>query len=180
MGSMGGKPNGYRRNCKPTDLLPLEAPIQPRKYNGSSATSRKEIPTSVVKSFHGTPTTPNKRSSDQAGLHDSSSSDDRVPGSAQSSTMALETEGMDPDDALQAHIKEKRRLNTLAARKTRQRKAQYADDMKKEVDRLVVENAELSEQLEMFRKQAQEVEHWKKRALQAEGMLSGLPMGMRF
>lgn len=183
---IGSKPNGYRRNCKPEDLLSLEAPIQPRKYNGDSATSRKEVPTSVAKTFAGSATGSNKRSSDAAGLHpmdSSSSSDDAMPGSAQSSTKPLASLNDDPnsEDALAAHIKEKRRLNTLAARKTRQRKAQFAEDMRREVERLSKENAELREEIEKWKAQVEEAALWKQRAEQAEHMLNSIPsMGMRF
>ncbi|KAG9037184.1 hypothetical protein FRB95_006437 [Tulasnella sp. JGI-2019a] len=171
------KPNGYRKNVKPTDLLSLEAPIQPRKYTGPSTTARKEVPSSVARTFNSVqaPLMTRKRSSDQAGLaarddaqqdghHMDSSSSDGGPSSSlvEGSPAMASTK-----DELAEHIKEKRRLNTLAARKTRQRKAQFAEEMKETVARLTREN----EQLE------QERAEWQARAEQAETML--LSLGMR-
>jgi len=38
-------PNGTRKNITPEALIPLDAPVQPRRYVGPSATSRKDGPT---------------------------------------------------------------------------------------------------------------------------------------
>lgn len=37
-------PNGTRKNVTPESLVPLDAPVQPRKYISESATSRKDEP----------------------------------------------------------------------------------------------------------------------------------------
>jgi len=39
-------PNGTRKNVTPESLVPLDAPVQPRKYITESATSRKDEPPS--------------------------------------------------------------------------------------------------------------------------------------
>ncbi|CDO69866.1 hypothetical protein BN946_scf184884.g25 [Trametes cinnabarina] len=43
------QPTGTRKNITPDALVPLDAPIQPRKYVVPSATSRKEVPTAFLK-----------------------------------------------------------------------------------------------------------------------------------
>ncbi|KAG8890713.1 hypothetical protein FRB98_006217 [Tulasnella sp. 332] len=174
------RPNGYRRNVKPTDLLPLEAPIQPRKYNGVTSTSRKEVPSSVARTFNAqtAPLMARKRSSEQAGLsardHDDAQQEQHHPMDSSSSSeagapssLAGGSPAMTSKDELAEHIKEKRRLNTLAARKTRQRKAQFAEEMKETVARLTREN----EQLE------QEKMEWQQRAEHAESLL--IQLGVR-
>ena len=102
-------PTGTRKNLTPDALVPLEAPIQPRKYVTPSATSRKEVPTAWLKK---------KRGRSQAfGEEDELEEDVNLnPGDM---------------DAIEA----KRRQNTLAARRSRKRKLEYQRDLEASVER---------------------------------------------
>jgi len=126
----------------------------------------------VARTFH-PPTDPRKRSSSQAGLAtrddaqqqaavDSSSSEDRPP--------PQNIEG-GSNDALSAHIEAKRKANTLAARRTRQRKAEHAERMKEEIERLVKMNEQLEEEKTNWQFKAESAEQ---RAMRAEQALRQL------
>lgn len=104
---------GTKRRLDTTDLLPLDAPIQPRKYHTVSATSRRDTPVS-----------------------------------AEEASFAADEEAIrrekDPRVA-------KRLSNTLAARRSRHRKAEELRQLHETIDSL-----------------RNEVEMWKKRCERAE------------
>ena len=101
-------PTGTRKNITPDALVPLDAPIQPRKYVTPSSTSRKDVPSAWRK----------KRGRSQAfGEEDELEEDVNLnPGDM---------------DAIEA----KRRQNTLAARRSRKRKLEYQRDLEASVER---------------------------------------------
>ncbi|RDX53456.1 hypothetical protein OH76DRAFT_1399364 [Lentinus brumalis] len=102
-------PTGTRKNITPDALVPMDAPIQQRKYVTPSATSRKEVPTAWLKK---------KRARSQAfGEEDELEEDiNLAPGDM---------------DAIEA----KRRQNTLAARRSRKRKLEYQRELEMAVER---------------------------------------------
>ncbi|KZT09165.1 uncharacterized protein LAESUDRAFT_647422 [Laetiporus sulphureus 93-53] len=95
-------PTGTRKNITPEALVPLDAPIQPRKYVTPSATSRKEVPAVFAK----------KRSLSVAFGEDGEQVD-----AANLPLSDLEA------------IEAKRRQNTLAARRSRKRKLEYQREL---------------------------------------------------
>lgn len=109
--------NGFRKGLTAEQLLNNGAPIQERHYVTPSVTSRKLIPTSVAKSFNPS----SKRSASDAGL-----------------------ENVDKD-ALLAHIEAKRQANTLAARRSRQRKLDSMKALEDRVASLENENSALKD-----------------------------------
>jgi hypothetical protein len=117
-------PTGTRKNTTPATLIPLDAPIQARTYLTPSATSRRDLTVSRKRA----------RADDD---HDDLDAVDDVA-----------------DDDERNAIEAKRRQNTLAARRSRRRKAEY------------------QQALELT------VEHWKGRALMLEGILQqhGVPV----
>lgn len=115
-----GRPRGLKRRLESTDLLPLNAPIQPRKYRLPSATSRKG-------------STPGPDSS-------AATSDD---GAAEVPSTPMES-GADP-------VFSKRLSNTLAARRSRHRKAEELRALHDQISSLTAE-----------------VELWKQRCFEAE------------
>lgn len=162
------KPTGYRRNLTPNDLMPLEAPTQKRNYMFQSPTSRKELPPSVTRTFHPSPRG-EKRSSLQAGLPTRAESEGRDQASSAGSD-----EGQKPDTgdngstdedtkALKDHVEQKRRANTIAARKSRRRKVEFIEGLQVQIqtvsserDALRDENQELKEQINQLRLQLQQ------------------------
>jgi len=104
------QPTGTRKNLTPESLVPLDAPIQPRKYVTPSTTSRKEVPAVFAK----------KRSRSQA------FGDDEDQLAEESSSLAPEEM-----DAIEA----KRKQNTLAARRSRKRKLEYQRELEDGLER---------------------------------------------
>ncbi|TIA92523.1 hypothetical protein E3P99_00599 [Wallemia hederae] len=98
----------------------MSDPIQPRKYTSASATSRKKIPAAFESRVEGGTAT--KRGRDEV--------DDAVP--------------VDVQDAIEA----KRRQNTLAARKSRERKRNQLADLEAQVEQLMEKNADLTSRIE--------------------------------
>ncbi|KAI8978736.1 hypothetical protein BD414DRAFT_494235 [Trametes punicea] len=107
--SRKSQPTGTRKNITPDALVPLDAPIQPRKYVVPSVTSRKDVPTAFLKK---------KRARSQA--------------LGEEDELADEVE-IDQND-LEA-IEAKRRQNTLAARRSRKRKLEYQRELEASVER---------------------------------------------
>jgi len=105
---------GTRKGLTPSALVPIDAPTQPRKYIGPSATSRKELPAIFAR----------KRSRSQA-----FEGDDELAGEEQLGPNATEKE----------QIEWKRRQNTLAARKSRKRKLLHQQELEESVERLTQE-----------------------------------------
>jgi len=97
-------PTGTRKNVTPESLVPLSAPIQPRKYLTPSQTSRKELPATFAR----------KRARSQA-------FDD-------------EDEAPPPSLSEEDAIKTKRLQNTLAARRSRKRKLEYQRELEDAVE----------------------------------------------
>ncbi|KAI0770053.1 hypothetical protein C8Q74DRAFT_1201989 [Fomes fomentarius] len=102
-------PTGTRKNITPAALVPLDAPIQQRKYVTPSSTSRKEVPAAWLKK---------KRARSQA-FGEEDELEDEVQ--------------LAPDD-LDA-IEAKRRQNTIAARRSRKRKLEYQRELEMSVER---------------------------------------------
>jgi len=127
-------PTGTRRNVTPSTLLPPEAPTQTRNYLTPSTTSRKMIPAAFQARAVN-----HKRERDE------------------------EEEEEDFSDSLLGAIEAKRRQNTVAARKSRQRKVEHLRNLEESVDRL---RSELDEAIANG-------EQWKARALAAEEQLRG-------
>jgi hypothetical protein len=107
-------PNGTRRNIKATDLVPLEAPTQERRYIAPSTTSRKEVPAGFAR----------KRA--RAAEDDYDELEDM-----ESPTLgSLDgPEGIKPTMSEAEAIAAKRRQNTLAARRSRKRKLEYQQEL---------------------------------------------------
>ncbi|THH13508.1 hypothetical protein EW146_g6715 [Bondarzewia mesenterica] len=96
-------PTGTRKNVTPESLVPIDAPIQARKYVTPSQTSRKELPATFAR----------KRARSQAfGDGDEDEDDSQAP-------------TLSEEDA----IKAKRLQNTLAARRSRKRKLEYQREL---------------------------------------------------
>jgi hypothetical protein len=118
-------PTGTRKYLTPDALLPLDAPIQPRRYITPSATARKD----AFRVPH-----------------------QRWPGGDEQDELTDES-NIAPDADLKA-LEWKRRQNTLAARKSRQRKLHHQLQLEQTVTAL-----------------SSEKETWKARALMYEALL---------
>lgn len=105
---------GTRKNVKPDDLVPVDAPTQPRKYLTPSATSRKAVP--AVWS---------RKRSRQGAFGDE---EDQLP------------EDVGPSMSEQEAIEAKRRQNTIAARRSRKRKLEYQRELEESVERYKTES----------------------------------------
>ncbi|KAG9051687.1 hypothetical protein FS837_000076 [Tulasnella sp. UAMH 9824] len=146
--SKAPQPNGVRKNVQVRDLIPLDAPIQSRNYITPSATSRKDIPPSVARTF--VPTS-RKRSSQMAGLPSTEDMQDEL--AAEDDPVVAEEmrrrREMDPEKAaLLEHVEQARRRNTLAARKSRQRKLEHVRNLEEIVERVQSDNEELKKAIE--------------------------------
>lgn len=106
---------GTRRHISPESLLPLDAPVQPRRYITPSATSRKDAPASY--------------STKRTFLEAFGDEEDE-----------LVEEAPSPNASEKEHIEWKRRQNTLAARKSRRRKLEYQQNLEDMVKRLTYES----------------------------------------
>jgi len=95
-------PTGTRKNVTPESLIPVNAPIQDRKYVSESATSRKELPAVFAR----------KRKRVSADLDDEEDIFAAPPTTTELSA-----------------IEAKRRQNTLAARRSRKRKLEYQREL---------------------------------------------------
>ena len=100
-------PTGTRKNVTPESLIPVDAPIQNRKYTSESATSRKELPAVFAR----------KRKRASADLDD-----DEDLLAAPPTTNELSA------------IEAKRRQNTLAARRSRKRKLEHQRELECIID----------------------------------------------
>ncbi|KAJ3811138.1 hypothetical protein F5876DRAFT_65044 [Lentinula aff. lateritia] len=123
---------GTRKNVTPESLVPVDAPIQARKYATPSATSRKEIPAAFLKSQK------RKRSRVQA-FGDEETQTSPIGGSLPPEDDAAEEQP--PLNATEKELIEwKRRQNTLAARKSRKRKLEHQQFLETRVKDLETEN----------------------------------------
>lgn len=102
------QPNGTRRNLKPVDLVPVDAPTQDRNYLGPSATSRKEVPAIFARKRA-------RSALDEEEDDELAATEGATPGAPTLSEA----------DAIAA----KRRQNTLAARRSRKRKLEYQQEL---------------------------------------------------
>jgi hypothetical protein len=98
-------PTGTRKNVTPESLVPVDAPIQSRKYRTPSATSRKELPVTFAR----------KRARTQG------------PGEE-------DDEDIGPTVSEEDAIKAKRLQNTLAARRSRKRKLEYQRELEEAIE----------------------------------------------
>lgn len=103
-------PTGTRKGVTPETLVPLEAPTQPRNYNGPSATARKALPAVFAR----------KRARSTFEDDDDELADDPT------AAPVSQTE----EQAIAA----KRRQNTLAARRSRKRKLEYQQQLEDELE----------------------------------------------
>ncbi|KAG5639648.1 hypothetical protein H0H81_008809 [Sphagnurus paluster] len=106
--------SGGIRKTSPESLIPLDAPTQPRNYVTPSATSRKEMPAYFQKHRNNTP-----------------------PSEEEEDELTEEPPASTATD--QEKIEWKRRQNTLAARRSRQRKMQNMQRLEETVERLTRE-----------------------------------------
>jgi len=95
-------PTGTRKNVTPESLIPVDAPIQTRKYASESTTSRKELPAVFAR----------KRKRASADLDDE---EDILAAPPSVSELSA--------------IEAKRRQNTLAARRSRKRKLEHQREL---------------------------------------------------
>lgn len=126
-------PTGHRRGVTSSSMVPLEAPTQPRNYYGASKTSRKVIPAAFANK--------RKRTREEAGF-----------GIDEEDELVLED---DLPSNLKDAIANKRRQNTLAARRSRQRKAETARQQADAIDALSDANALLRQEVEQLKAENQ-------------------------
>jgi hypothetical protein len=107
-------PTGTRKNVTPESLVPIEAPIQPRKYVTDSATSRKELPAVFAR----------KRKRSMA-FGAEVAEDEKV---------IVDPSVVPPSPLEMDAIEAKRRQNTLAARRSRKRKLEHQQELENAVD----------------------------------------------
>jgi len=100
---------GTRKGLTVNAMVPLDAPTQPRNYLSASSTSRKEVPAVIAR----------KRARSQALGDDDDESRDPPP---------------PPTASEKEQIEWKRRQNTLAARKSRQRKVMYLQELETKLE----------------------------------------------
>ena len=100
-------PTGTRKNVTPESLIPVDAPIQDRKYASESVTSRKELPAVFAR----------KRKRALAELDEEE-----------------DILGAPPTVAELSAIETKRRQNTLAARRSRKRKLEYQRELETTIE----------------------------------------------
>lgn len=100
-------PTGTRKNVTPESLIPVDAPIQNRKYVADSATSRKELPAVFAR----------KR---KRATSDLDNEEDLL--------------AAPPTNAELSAIEAKRRQNTLAARRSRKRKLEHQRDLETTIE----------------------------------------------
>ncbi|KAG9094829.1 hypothetical protein FRC06_010441 [Ceratobasidium sp. 370] len=122
-------PTGHRKNLSPEQLLPVDAPTQQRNYYGPSATSRKVLP---------------------SGFEDRRA---KIVAKRRRGVESGVVE-MTEEEILHAAVEDKRRANTVAARRSRQRKLEHVKNLEQELEET---------------KKAMEL--WKERAIAAENML---------
>ncbi|KAF5391515.1 hypothetical protein D9757_002454 [Collybiopsis confluens] len=131
---------GTRRNITPDNLVPLDAPTQSRRYLAPSVTSRKDAPTLVAK----------KRSRSSA--FGDNEPDEEVLGEAPG-----------PHATDHEKIEYKRRMSTIAARKSRRRKLEHKLMLETRVDEL-----------------EKETEKWKTRCRVLQEVLRSKSVDFRF
>lgn len=181
-------PTGHRRNITSASLVPLDAPTQIRNYLTPSSTSKKEIPSAFVArrnklkakeaavakvSPPGPSTAGRKRTRDEAGGDevDQLQDDDTPMGNSANAAASPSTTPSSPTNggpgaaelasessSLLSAIEAKRRQNTLAARRSRQRKLDYVRNLEELVAALTRER-----------------DSWKARAEGAEKILGYRP-----
>lgn len=180
-------PTGHRRNITSASLVPLDAPTQIRNYLTPSSTSKKEIPSAFVArrnklkakeaaitktSTPGPSTAGRKRTREDAGVDEVDQlQDDDTPMSNNNAAASPSTTPSSPTNnpaptaelasessSLLSAIEAKRRQNTLAARRSRQRKLDYVRNLEELVSALTRER-----------------DSWKARAEGAEKILGYRP-----
>jgi hypothetical protein len=112
---------GTRKNATVQSMIPIDAPTQPRNYLTPSATSRKAVPASFAR----------KRKRSVAFAEDDEDDEDEEPTVIEMSK-----------------IEQKRRQNTIAARRSRQRKMAYQKELEQKVD-------ELEKEVKLWKNRAQ-------------------------
>jgi len=122
----GNAPTGHRKGMSVAQMVPLDAPTQTRNYYTESKTSRKVVPAGFVNKVK-------KRTREDAGF----AVDD------------VDEIELTPD--LEDAIEAKRRQNTLAARKSRARKAETARQHEELISALTDENTRLREENDALR-----------------------------
>jgi Basic region leucine zipper len=147
-------PTGHRRGLSVTEMVPLDAPTRPRRrpYNdappipvihsaahgASGATSPMSVSSAIsADSPLGSPIQQPPRASMLHSIEDDSSEDE----------LAADTEEGN-DLTHPSTAAEKRRQNTIAARRSRQRKLQYVRDLESRVQSLAAERDTLLAKIE--------------------------------
>ncbi|GAA6039303.1 hypothetical protein JCM8097_003253 [Rhodosporidiobolus ruineniae] len=120
---------GFRNTKKP--MISYDAPTLPKNYLTESATSRKRAAAAEAKAS--TPAPANKRAR----------SSSAVPQVELPQTQAEPIAADDLDEEQLSAIELKRRMNTLAARRSRMRKAEFLKSLQDEIDRLKMLNEDL-------------------------------------
>ncbi|KAF8811011.1 hypothetical protein BYT27DRAFT_7185124 [Phlegmacium glaucopus] len=123
---------GIRKGVTPDSLLDETAPTQSRNYVTPSATSRKEVPAVFAR----------KRARSTAFGDEEDQLDDYV---------------LPPNPTEKDLIEQKRRQNTVAARRSRKRKLEHLQQLEKELEQ-----------------ERQQKEQWRQRALMLSSLLSSL------
>lgn len=119
------------RSAPITSLIPSDAPIQSRTYLLPSSTSRKALPIAVSRSLPRTAGTRRKK----------------VPAIEEGAPEASEL----PEEIVLT-VEAKRSQNTLAARKSRERKARYLAELESRVDEQEGEIGELKREVERLKR----------------------------
>jgi len=125
-------PTGIRKGVTPDTLLDESAPTQSRNYVTPSATSRKEVPAVFAR----------KRSRSTAFGDEEDQLDDYV---------------LPPNPTEKDLIEQKRRQNTVAARRSRKRKLEHLQTLESSLEKV-----------------RQEKEQWRERALLLSSMLTNM------
>lgn len=119
------------RSTPATSLMPSDAPIQPRTYVLPSSTSRKALPIAVSRCLPRPTGTRRKK----------------VPAIEEGAPEALEL-----DEEIVMTVEAKRSQNTLAARKSRERKARYLQELEGRVEEQEGELGELRREVERLKR----------------------------
>ncbi|KAF8295747.1 hypothetical protein DL93DRAFT_2037572, partial [Clavulina sp. PMI_390] len=114
---------GHRKNLTAAQLLPLDAPVQQRKYRGPSSTSKKEFPAfAIANEDRALVSSRNKKRKSSADSDDEDEDEDEASGKVPKLKMG--------EDAIAA----KRLQNTIAARKSRQRKLDHVRELEGQLE----------------------------------------------
>ncbi|KZO92646.1 hypothetical protein CALVIDRAFT_299857 [Calocera viscosa TUFC12733] len=121
------------RAAKSRRRIPLDAPIQPRNYNGPSRTAAKPLPKGFEKVLPAAQATSVKRKLEAEDEEEEDDEDDE--------------ETLELVKNIKDKVALKRAKNTLAARKSRARKAAYTDELERSIAEREIHIADLERQI---------------------------------